>query len=370
MGATSIQELKEARRPEEVFGNLSGTKEEQLAAVKEIYRRLARDVHPDAVDAEDLADANEAMASLNQMFEIAIEAIEDETYGTARAPVVNPVLIATRRRGYKVGRLVKRGDVCGIYEATYTDDDDREVEALVKVARDPRDNDLVQNEGNILKRLLSNTDTFDELSPYLPEYLEAFGYRPKGKGKARQGVAFRFTPGMHTLAEVREVYPDGVHPKHMAWMCRRILYTLGHVHENGVVHGALTPQHVLIHPEQHGIVLLDWKYAVEKGQKIRAIPKSHRPFYPPEVIAKEPALFGTDIFMAMRLMAFVMGGNLHGHLPESVPKRIRLFLNGSAFKNVKKRPQDAHGLLAEFDELIESMWGPRRFRPFTMNPNQ
>ena len=39
----------------------------------------------------------------------------------------------------------------------------------------------------------------------------------------------------------------------------------GEAHINGVIHGAVLPEHLLIHPEFHGLVLIDWTCAVTPG---------------------------------------------------------------------------------------------------------
>lgn len=353
--------LAHAQRPEDVFGELTGSRDDMLREVKRVYRQLARAVHPDANPGHE-----DEFKRLSRLYDTAVISIRDGTYGTAKAAVVDPVLVRTKRRAFKVSRLVAHGDSCNVYATTY-DHEGAPQDGLVKVVRDRRDNDLVANEAKTLKALLSDPDTFDEFSPYLPSYLETFGYRTKGDRKARQAVAFKQVPNLYTFEQVRARYPNGVHPKDMAWMFRRLMFCLGFVGKAGYVHGAVLPQHVLIEPAEHGIVLIDWKYAVQSGEQVKAISAPYREWYPPEVLAKKPALPGTDIFMAVRCMVYLLGGDpVTFAVPEHVPKRLRAFFRGSTFESVKVRPQDAHGLAGEFTELIETMWGPRKFRPFTV----
>jgi hypothetical protein len=49
---------------------------------------------------------------------------------------------------------------------------------------------------------------------------------------------------------------------------------------------------------------------------------------------------------------------------EPVPQRLGAFAAGCTLATRSRRPDDAWELLREFDELIERLWGPRRFRPF------
>jgi len=61
-----------------------------------------------------------------------------------------------------------------------------------------------------------------------------------------------------SLAAVRRHYPTGVDPRHAVWMWRRILEVLAYVHDAGWVHGRLGPEHLLVHPGDHGILIIGW----------------------------------------------------------------------------------------------------------------
>jgi len=128
------------------------------------------------------------------------------------------------------------------------------------------------------------------------------------------------------------------------------------------------PTHLLIEPEHHGLVLIDWSYALhepEPDEYIPAISRDYEAWYPPEVLAKEQPLPATDLYQSAQCMVYLLGGDpISGALPDSVPKRIQAFFRGTLLKGPAQRPQEALGLLDEFTSLIESLWGPRRFRSF------
>ena len=63
---------------------------------------------------------------------------------------------------------------------------------------------------------------------------------------------------LYSLEEVRAAYPAGIDARDMAWMWRRLLTVLGFVHEQRLVHGCVTPDHVLIEPREHKLVLIGW----------------------------------------------------------------------------------------------------------------
>lgn len=47
-----------------------------------------------------------------------------------------------------------------------------------------------------------------------------------------------------------------------------------------------------------------------------------------------------------------------------VPRPLAAFAAGCTLASPVWRPRDAWQLLREFDDLIERLWGPRKFRPF------
>jgi hypothetical protein len=152
----------------------------------------------------------------------------------------------------------------------------------------------------------------------------------------------------------------------MGWIWRRLLAALAVAHRAGLVHGAVLPDHVLIHPTERGLVLIDWAYAVPlaAARPIAAVSAAYEGWYPVEVWGKEPPTLATDLFLAARCMVDLLGGDpLTGDLPAALPARLRLFLAGTLRPEPRQRPHDAADLLAEFDALLAALYGRRRYLP-------
>lgn len=338
-----VDDVLAARRPEDLFGALGDE-----AELRRAVRGFAS-VHPDVCDDP---RAEDAFKRLNILADQARARFERGVYGSALADVC----ISTKRWTYGVEREIARGDSCNVYSATYRNPAaavDLRRDAVLKIARSPRDNDLMGNEARAIRQILSDADTYDHSQPYMPRYIESFTI---GSGERRRGNAFQFVEGLVTLDRVREVYQRGVHPKDMAWMFRRILFVLGFAHANGVIHGAVLPQHVLLMPEHHGVVLVDWRAAAISGGKIKALSSVDRSWYPAQVLDGKEATRDVDLHMATLCMEYVVGGR------ECLPKPLRAFLKGCRVGAVP----EAWEIRDEFDDLIERMWGPRKFRPFSM----
>ena len=362
--------LTQARCAEEVFGVLAGSQEQQLDAARHLFRQMAKAVHPDLFQNHaDFKRADAAFKKLMYFWEQAQARIENGDYGTV-APTKEfvPFSIRTKKRHYAVKCQLAHGDISALYIASTTPDS--EPACLLKIPVRPQDNDLLSNEARILTHLRASAD-YSRLRHFVSQLVDSFAYQEQTSGVVRQINALAYLDGFYSLKQVRQIYPQGIDPKHMAWIWRRLLVALGFAHLNNVIHGAVLPTHVLIHPKLHGVILIDWSYAVldpsTSGESISAISIDYRDWYPTEVFAREIPTPGLDIAMAARCMIDLLGGNHHKNtMPDSIPWQIQGHLKGCVLPEPRQRPQDARVLLANFDALIQQLWGRRTFQEFSM----
>lgn len=341
--------MKEAQTPEDVFGVAAGA--DCLPAIRKSYHALARKVHPDlfSEDEEKLL-AHATFAQLLEWFRQAEEKVLFGVYGHA-----TQIILQTRQRDYCIDDSPSEHGIFNVYPCRFSEDGKLHL-ATLKLVREPRHNNLAQNEIIALRKLHAAPDAA-KFSAYLPRLLDAFIY--DDAGNQHQASVFEHYPGWYSFEDVRCTYPDGIDPKDMAWMFRRVLTALGFAHRNGVIHGALTPQNVLILPEDHGLMLTGWHCAVS-DPAFPVLDPGCGARYPDDVLKGKPLSFGTDIVMAVKCMIFLSGGDVH-----LLPKSLQAFFKGSSLPG-KRAPQDAWALLKEFDELIGRLWGRRTFRPFLM----
>jgi len=363
--------LGKARSPEEVFGPLTGTRLEMLDAAHKAFRQLAKVAHPDVyLGTDDFERAGTIFKRLTKHWEQAQLRIEQGIYGKAGIEeTFVPFMIRTGTRHYSIEQLLTRGDLCTLYTGCFTLAG-MQTRGLLKIPMKPGDNDLMANEARILKHL-QVSEGYEKLRHFVPQLVDSFSYLEQESGVVRNINVFTHIDGLYSLKEVREAYPEGIDPKDMAWIWRRVLIALNFAHSNHVIHGAVLPTHIMIHPEQHGLVLIDWSYAVlrpdETGERISAISSAYRDWYPAEVFAREKPTPGLDITMAARCMLDLLGGGPHERaLPAALPEQLRSYFKGCTLPNPRQRPQDAFALLQDFDTLIERLWGPKKFHVFTM----
>lgn len=353
--------LKQAISPEEVFGKLVGTREEMLEAGRIRFRQMAKVMHPDLSTGTPVwEEANLAFTQLIRFWKKAQSKIASGTYG--REATFAPFLFHTATTIYTVERLLARGDICALYAGHTAEGDSR----ILKIPLQPAENDLLANEARILKHL-QGSENYAQLRYFVSQLVESVAYHEKSSGIVRQINVLESIEGLHSLKEVRAAYPQGVDPRDMAWMWRRLLVALDFTHACGVIHGAVLPAHILIQPREHGVVLVDWSYAVREGERISALVSEYRSWYPSEVFAHQEPRPGLDIALAARCMFELLGGDPLAHtLPGHIPWQLTSYLQGCTLANPAQRPQDARRLLHDFDTLIARLWGPRTFREFVL----
>jgi hypothetical protein len=303
--------IERAAGPRALFGRDAGRD----------YRRLARLTHPDAHSGSPQAAA--AFARLADLW---------RQHCDGRTP----------------GPLAFSGDIANLYEHQ---------RGLVKIARDPADNDLMDREAASLRRLQAGGDA--RFRPYIPALVECQRHRDPHSGAEHWANVLGRMDGFVTLAEVHAAYPGGLDARDAAWMWRRLLVAAGFAHRAGVIHAAVVPEHVLIHPAHHGLVLVDWCYSISRpGGLAAVVPARYADWYPAEVRSRRPPGPDLDIWLATRCMTQLVGGLM--------PAPLASFSRGCTLRSPDRRPADAWRLLAELDAVLERLHGPRKFRPFTM----
>jgi hypothetical protein len=118
------------------------------------YRRWAKVVHPDAVSAARRATATDAFAKLSALYKASG---------------------AKTLRGYRMGRVFAEGDVAQLFV---------DGSALVKVPRQPADNDLMEAEATALRTLLLYFDM--KISPAQNLFCEYIGRRMDSQNPSRR----------------------------------------------------------------------------------------------------------------------------------------------------------------------------------------
>jgi hypothetical protein len=362
--------IASANCPEDLFGvNPDG--------VKSAYHQIARTVHPDLHPGES-DRASRIFGDVGEWYALAVRRIERGTYGdrAPKTPAFDPVPITIGKTTYTL--TAKMGDdiFTTIYEAGTKVVGGQTRRLLARVVRAPSDAGRLDREARALLGLAQKDPEpereafFHVQRAYVPAYDGGFQLRGAGSTRYR-GALLSIPEGRaFTLQELREKkFPAGIEPKHVWWIYRRLLLTLWMGHLHGYVHGAVTPDHVLVYPKEHGLVLLDWTcYAEYKKERITAIDPRWSEFIPPEVFDKKNPTPATDLFMATATAFYALGGDPTTCAVPGPPLHADILrdLRQALDPNPSKRPQDAEKFHNRFGETLERAFGSRQFAEFVV----
>lgn len=360
-----LDRVLKATCPEDVFGKVDA------GGLKKTYFGLVAILHPDHfTDAKDNAAVHAGFSKLTVLKSEADAKLTAGTYGQRNVappspppPPMDPIIVMVGKKKYTVKNVFMQGDLADLYHCEFGGKD-----VIFKLAQSAADNDLLENEAKMLKKLYPDTAKDEKFYRYLPKLQDSMMVRTKGM--QRKANVLPKLDDYFSLAEVHKQHPV-LDFRDVVWMFKRTLAAIGFIHKAGVVHGALVPSHVLVHPKTHGAKLVDWCYAVEKGHPIKAAVKTYKDFYAPEVYKKIPATPQTDIYMAAKCAVYLLGGNVTTMvMPKEVPGGVQGFLRACAIESQSKRPDDAWALHEEFDELLLKLVGKPTYRPLKMEPRK
>ena len=236
---------------------------------------------------------------------------------------------------------------------------------LLKVLRDAADAPRLDHEVALTGRLQAQVAAdAPELARRLPDPVAAGPLHDLHAGG--YGAVFRWTPGfVHTLEDVRAAWPGGVAPQVGPWLWRRLLEILHVVHEHGVCHGAVLPQHVLVQDGEHGARLAGFVHAGAEGTKVERAPARHPDLYPdgPKVRSRR-----ADLIMSARCVAFALGGDgRSGRVPDTIPAPLAGLLAEVAADNPPPgRTVTAWQLRETVGEIARACFGAPSFHPLIL----
>lgn len=160
-------------------------------------------------------------------------------------------------------------------------------------------------------------------------------------------LVMSYVPGP-TLAQILELpaYKNGIEAEHVAWMAERTLNILKYLHLNGVVHGDVKPQNIIVQPESHTVVLVDYGLSRVKPTSTDGA-KGYTPYFAaPEQIAGKVPLPETDFFGLGMSMIFALGGDVeYVKVPAGTPDGMCGFIKRLVKREPLSRPNwDAEDL--------------------------
>lgn len=156
-----------------------------------------------------------------------------------------------------------------------------------------------------------------------------------------------------------------IDPEHVAWIAERILNATLYLHRNGVVHGDIKPQNVIVQPDKHMAVLVDYGLSMVKPTS-KSENKGYTPFFaPPEAIDGKALVPESDYYSIGMTMVYALSGGTDfvekKMVPSDIPDDICNFIKKMIARSIENRPQyPKEDIVDIFIEAREKSFGRRR----------
>ena len=372
-------QLKIATNYAMIFGKLpAGDAAERMAALRKQFAYLAKMVHPDHAATGAKTRAGEVFKHLNELRSRAEDALVAGTYDTTyeagpRSHAAHDAGVELRSPAgtYRLAdNPFRTGDFSMLYRGVRLGGTVRE-DVIVKIASVPVNNVWLEREAQVLRRFHDAKcgDRLAKVSAFVPKLRDAFLVTGAGGMRYRANVV-PYSPDYVSVAEIIAAFPNGLDPQDAAWIARRIFAQTIAASMAHVVHGALVPDHILVHPFTHDPLHIGWAHSVQDpkrtGARITHVIERWKDVYPPEVFQKKTPDHRTDLFMAGKTIIVLLGGDAKRNtLPTSVPEAMARTVLRCVEADPNRRIRDGKQALDEFTRVVRSLWG-KAYRPLVM----
>lgn len=165
-------------------------------------------------------------------------------------------------------------------------------------------------------------------------------------------LVMSYIPGL-TLEEIVKKH-GFLDAETVCWITERVLNALRYLHFNGVVHGDVKPQNIIVQVEKHMVVLVDYGLSLIRPSADSSS-KGYTPFYaPPEQIAGLTLLPESDFYSLGMTMISALGGDLkHRRVPEDLPDPVCSFIRRLVANDLLDRPR------WDKEDLVDMLQGVR-----------
>lgn len=327
----------------QVFGEIMpGDMDDMKKRLRRTFAALAHHMHPDKVSADLKPSATEAIQLLTRLRDDANKALENGTYNKPFTPLSVEIteLVSAKKVYFVPDSPAWTGDYSGVYVATQKGDG---AKVRIKIAKKPTFNGILEHEERVVRKLMENHVPF--VDPVIDSFLIADG------SKRLRATVYPFREEMLSLAEIRTRMDGPLDARDAAWIWRRVAGQVLAAKQGGFVHGAITPDHVLVHPVSHSARHIGWAQATKPNT---CVMRPNLEWCAPEMLADEPVNIRCDIYMAGKTMLYLVEKRF-------LPDNIKAVLLWATDDDPSERPHSGRLFMDVLTSEIRKEWG-RQYR--------
>lgn len=218
-----------------------------------------------------------------------------------------------------------------------------------------------------LKQNLNLTDEDAELLGQEAELLAAFTHQslpafrdfhagPDGSYL----LAMQFIEGKTLDHSVKK--HKAINPEDITWVTQRTLQALYCLHSNGVIHGDVKPNNIIVQPEKHNAYLVDFGLSSIRPKATSKAIGYTSVFASPEVVDGKPPLPESDLYSLGLTMTYALGGDpITKYIPDHVPAALREYYRQlMEFRPLDRPTWEKGDLIAKLSDIRQEVFGRRR----------
>ena len=234
---------------------------------------------------------------------------------------------------------------------------------LIKVATSPAGREQLRKEQRALSQLWKSDAQGAEY--YVQRIPPPVAHGPVHILKDEYWASvMQYRAGFHTSLTQAVADNDGaLSGRILVWVAKRTLETLAFIHRSGFVHGAITPDHIVLHPKEHGCLLIGFSEAQNHMSSIKRPLPVHistrwRDVYPGVLTRTQQATQHTDVAMVAKCILHSAGTrwlNRGGSLPRALSAVIQRAADGDF--------TDAWELRERIDAAAKADYGAPKYSP-------
>lgn len=163
------------------------------------------------------------------------------------------------------------------------------------------------------------------------------------------------------IVEERKEQGKAIHPEDVCWIMQRLFQALHYLHSYGIVHSDVKPQNVIVQPEMHNAVLVDYGLSVFRPKR-DSMPMGYTAAYAaPELLEGKPPIPESDLYGAGLVMLYALGGDIMAKTyPKHVPEPIKEFCDELLRYDPMERPNwEKEDLVKKLSDVRQEVFGRR-----------
>ncbi len=341
-------------QPEELFGDLGTTQSQQLHQLEISFKSLIKLYHPDRYinQYSNLYYVTEITKLINDLKYRAVVKIKSNTYGNACLDGSKSI-IRTTNHEYYVTELLVEGSLADIYHGFYLDPRNTtqpKKVVVIKIIADPAMNGLVEQEVRFYQTLTHFC---------FPGFIESFR-----TSQGKRALVLDYIPDGYDLIDLvqryrQETHEPGLPQEHFVWILDRFLSALGLLHSNGILHGNIQPDNLMVQPKTHNGLLIDFLHCRIAPEPEDVFTVVNPAYCAPEVMTKHFKPHPVSDIYALGCCMIEMLGGSHSGLDDSIALHpsLRRLLQKMVLPDPAYRAADAWALAGELKTLRQQIYG-------------